>query len=79
MVEDPIVADDGSLRLTMDRGVEARSCWIAELSPTFVINGEAVEDVGYVAEGSPCCLVIALLVEEGFGHARISRIISIII
>ena len=79
MVEDLIVAGGSSLRLTMGRGVESRSCWIAELSPTFVMNGEAMEDVGFVVESSPCCLVIALLVEEGFDHAHISRIIAIII
>lgn len=79
MVEDLIVAGGSSLRLTMGRGVESRSCRIAELSPIFVMSGKAVEDVGYVVEGSQCCLVIALLVEKGFVHARISCIISIII
>ena len=79
MVEDLIVAGDSSLRLTMGRGVESRSCWIAELSPIFVMNGKAVEDVGYVVEGSPCCLVIAFLFNIASIDARRPCIISIIL
>jgi hypothetical protein len=33
-----------------------------------------VEDVGYAAEGSPCCLAVAMLAEEGFGHATIASV-----